>query len=179
MIRVKVSNSHARNEVTMKIESSVFKHNARIPPRYTCEGENLSPPLSFSSVPSEAVSLVLVMDDPDAPGGTFDHWVLWNLPPQLLSVTEGAPELAGLTPPASFPEGKAVFIGQGVNGYGKRGYKGPCPPPGKIHRYFFRLYALDCWLSLPKGVDKSDVQKVLQGHLLEEALLIGTYSRDS
>lgn len=150
----------------MLIES-VFKSKEPIPKKYTCEGENVSPPLRFSQVPPKSVSLVLIMDDPDAPRGTFDHWIVWNISPTVKELNEGAKEFAHLSPSPM----------QGVNGFGKTYYQGPCPPAGKPHHYHFKLYALDVQLSLPEGASKQQVEKAMDGHILMQAELIGTYQR--
>lgn len=144
----------------MKIMSPAFKHEGRIPPQYTCDGKNISPPLRFVDVPKEAASLALVMDDPDAPRGTFDHWVVWNVPLNTKSIEEGK-------------EPKGV---QGTTGFGSKGYGGPCPPSGE-HRYFFKLYALDAKIGLPEGSSKEDLEKAMEGHVIEQSVLMGRYSR--
>ncbi|MBA3721156.1 MAG: YbhB/YbcL family Raf kinase inhibitor-like protein [Parachlamydiaceae bacterium] len=148
------------------IIESVFEYQKPIPLKYTCSGENVSPPLKFLNVPSSSKTLVLIMDDPDAPVGVFDHWVVWNIPPTFQGLSEGAKEL--------FSNAK---VKQGTNGYNVVGYKGPCPPPGKVHRYFFKLYALNTELTLPEGSSKKDVEKGMKGHIIEEAELVGTYQR--
>lgn len=150
----------------MLIES-VFEANAFIPSEYTCDGENVSPPLKFLNVPQGVKSLVLIMDDPDAPRGTFDHWIVWNLPPSIKGLSEGAPELTTLSP-------KPL---QGLNGFKKSYYQGPCPPAGEPHHYHFKLYALDCELSLLAGSSKQDVEKAMQGHIIEQTELIGLYQK--
>lgn len=153
----------------MKITSSVFEDGGIIPPQYTCDGNSrLSPPLSFSDVPEGARSLVLIVDDPDVPKvlmpeGVFDHWVLYNIPPETREIPEG--ESAG-TP--------------GVNTRGEPRYTGPCPPPEyepSTHRYIFTLYALDTTLALAEGATKEEVLKALEGRVLETARLTGMYSR--
>ncbi len=144
----------------MKITSSVFKHDGKIPSKYTCDGENISPPLQFVDVPTESKILALVMDDPDAPMGTFDHWVVWNLSPDLESIEEGE-------------EPKGV---QGTNGFGNMGYGGPCPPSGE-HRYFFKLYALKVKIDLPVSSRKKELENALEGNVIEQATLMGRYSR--
>lgn len=149
----------------MLIES-IFKSQQSIPSKYTCDGENISPPLKFLQIPPEAKSLVLIVDDPDAPKGTFDHWIVWNLPPNLEEFKEDAPELKHLSP----------LPVQGVNGYGKNYYYGPCPPSGK-HHYHFKLYALNSKLSLPEGSTKKEVEKAMQGLIIAQAELVGTYQR--
>lgn len=147
------------------IIESVFVDQQPIPVKYTCEGEEVSPPLRFISVPQQAKSLVLIVDDPDALKGTFDHWIIWNIPPQVKEVSEGAKEL--------FNQSKHVE--QGLNGLKRLGYHGPCPPPGKVHHYRFKLYALNKELTLQSGASKQDVEKAMEGSILAEAMLIGTY----
>ena len=155
-------------ETTLTLTSPVFEHNALIPSRFTCDGENISPPLSWSEVPEGAKSFALLMDDPDVPkqlrpDGVFDHWTLFNIPPTISGI----------------PEGGTTGIA-GANGAGKDEYTGPCPPkqyePSE-HRYFFRLYALDSMLSLGTGAQKADVLKAMEGHILAEAELMGRYKR--
>jgi Raf kinase inhibitor-like YbhB/YbcL family protein len=143
------------------LHSSAFDHGGPIPRPYGCEGEDLSPPLSWSGAPEGTRSLALVVDDPDAPGGTFTHWLAWALDP-------GAEGLG---------EGEAAPV-EGRNDFGTAGYRGPCPPPGHgRHRYSFRLYALDSEPDLRPGASKRDVERALEGHGLAEAELIGTYER--
>ena len=142
----------------MKIESSAFKSKAFIPQKYTGEGLNISPPLEFSDVPKAAQSLVLIMDDPDASGGTFDHWICWFLPSTTQKLGEGE-------------EIDCV----GINSYNFSGYKGPFPPPGKPHRYFFKLYALNIELKLTNFASKPTLEKVMKDHIIEQAELIGIY----
>lgn len=144
----------------MKIETSAFQHGKPIPKKYTCQGENVSPALSFHDVPKETQSLVLIVDDPDAPSGTFDHWIGWNIPPATRRIEEGE----------KLPK-------KGKNSYGVLEYKGPCPPPGKAHRYFFKLFALDSSLSLAEGSSKGSVEQAMEGHILARAELIGLYQR--
>lgn len=152
---------------TIELMSEVFVNNGRIPERYTCDGGNVSPPLSWEGVPAEAKSLVLIVVDPDAPGGEFTHWVLYDVPPDLSGLPEGVPA-------AGEVEGIGV---QGVNDFGRLGYGGPCPPPGKAHRYFFRLYALDVKLGLAPGASRSDVEDAMSGHVLAVGELVGLYER--
>ncbi|RJQ83813.1 MAG: YbhB/YbcL family Raf kinase inhibitor-like protein [Desulfobacteraceae bacterium] len=142
----------------MKLSSSAFKNNDPIPRKYTCQGEDVHPELIIEDIPQEAESLVLIVDDPDAPGKVFDHWVAYDIP-VTGKIGEGA--MPGT---------------QGVNDFRKSGYGGPCPPSG-THRYFFKLYALDERLNLPEGLGKGDVQKAVQGHVLDQAELIGVYSK--
>jgi len=144
----------------MKIESEAFIHKQPIPPKYTCDGQNVSPPLKFDDIPEKAKSLALIVDDPDAPKGLFTHWVVWNLPPNLKVLSEGM----------RVPR-------QGKNTYGVALYKGPCPPPGPVHRYFFKLYALDQMIGIPEGSTKAQLEAAMEGHVLETAELIGTYQK--
>lgn len=144
----------------MKLTSAAFVNNAPIPSEFTCDGSDLSPSLSISDVPSNAKSLVLIMDDPDAPVGTWDHWIVFNIPPSTKEIPQGA-------------EPKGVG---GRNSWGRTGYGGPCPPSG-THRYFFKLYALDTILGLPEGSTKKDIERAMQVHIVAKAELMGTYKR--
>lgn len=151
----------------MNITSPAFSDGASIPARFTCQGENLSPQLDWSGVPSGARSLALVVSDPDAPGGTFIHWVLYNLPPQTSGLPEGVPASERLSSGAA----------QGRNDFGRIGYGGPCPPPGKPHRYIFTLYALDLAPDLPAGLNAARLNSLMRGHILAQASLTGLYQR--
>jgi len=149
----------------MKIESPTFADNQIIPARYTCDGENFNPPLSFGTVPSEAKSLALIMEDPDVPknirpDGMWDHWLVWNIPPETREIAENAV--------ISWPTGK--------NTGGKNTYGGPCPPD-RQHRYFFKLYALDLLLDFKEGAAKQEVERAMAGHILEMTELIGKYKK--
>ena len=146
--------------VNMKLTSSAFQHNAQIPSEFTCDGSDLSPPLSISDVPANAKSLVLICDDPDAPVGTWDHWVVFNIPPSTKEISKG-----------TWPQGTP-----GKNSWGRTGYGGPCPPSG-THRYFFKLYALNTMLNLPHGSAKKQIEAAMQNHILAKAELIGLYKR--
>ncbi|MBI3019429.1 MAG: YbhB/YbcL family Raf kinase inhibitor-like protein [Deltaproteobacteria bacterium] len=150
-----------RKEKHVKLESSAFKHNERIPSKYTCDGDNVSPPLKISAVPTAAKSLVLIMDDPDAPMGTWVHWTVWNMDPKT-------PEMKENSTPTNTLEG--------ITSFGNTGYGGPCPPSG-THRYFFKLYALNTQLSLKPSDDKSKIEKAMANHILDKTELIGLYSR--
>lgn len=145
----------------MKIESTTFKNNEEIPSKYTCDGEDINPELVFKDVPEEAKSLALTMDDPDAPNGTWDHWVLWNISPKITNISQN-----------SIPLGATV----GLNTSGKNEYHGPCPPSGS-HRYFFKLYALDTQITLKENSNKKDLLNTMEGHILAEAELMGKYKR--
>lgn len=151
------------------LTSSAFDDGSAIPRKYTGEGEDVSPPLAWTAPPEGAVSLVLICDDPDAPRGTWNHWLLWNLPPDLRSLPEAVPTRPDLT-----EYGGAV---QGTNDFGRIGYGGPMPPPGSSHRYYFRLYALDSKLNLPARVRRGALDMAMEGHVLAETHLMGRYSR--
>jgi Raf kinase inhibitor-like YbhB/YbcL family protein len=143
----------------LSIKSSAFEHNKQIPKKYTCDGDNINPPLTVEGAPKEAKTLSLIMDDPDAPMGTFDHWVTWNIPASTNKIAEhSAPGTEGL------------------NGARRPGYTGPCPPSG-THRYFFKVYALDAQLDLSAKSTKRDVEKAMQNHILAKGELIGLYHR--
>jgi len=150
-----------RKEVGMEIKSNAFVSNAQIPAKYTCQGDNINPNLIFSSVPENAKSLVLIVDDPDAPSGTFTHWVLFNMDPKIVLIEEN-----------SVPKGAV----QGSNDAGNSGYTGPCPPSG-THHYFFKLYALDDLLSLSQGAKKQNVEDAMQNHIIKKGELIGLYAK--
>lgn len=145
----------------MQITSPVFENNQNIPSKYTCDGDGVNPPLEFKDVPKEAVSLALIVDDPDAPAGTWVHWTLWNIDPTTTTIIENS------VPP------KAI---SGQTSSGQNIYGGPCPPSG-THRYFFKLYALDSKLSLSSFSLKEDLEKSMQGHVIKQAELVGLYSR--
>ena len=144
----------------MTITSSAFRDGAPIPPRFTCSGANVSPPLQWSGVPSGAKSLALILDDPDAPAGTFVHWVLYDIRPGLKGFEEGH------------------FDGHpGANGLAKPAYMGPCPPPGAPHHYHFRLFALDADLNLDEVPTAAQLRDAMAGHVKESAELVGTFAR--
>lgn len=149
--------SHAKI-FSMLITSPSFAHNAMIPPKYTCQGEDINPPLEIAGLPPETQSLVLINDDPDAPGATWDHWIVYNIDPTEAIAENSVPGL------------------QGKNSWGRNAYGGPCPPSG-THRYFFKLYALDTRLNLKEGAGKKQVETAMQGHILEQAELIGLYKK--
>ncbi len=149
----------------MKISSSAFAPNAMIPEKYTCEGTDTIPPLSISDVPAGVKSLVLIMDDPDVPrnlrpDGNWDHWVVWNIPPDTRAIAEG-----------TAPRGV-----QGKNSWGRNDYGGPCPPD-RQHRYFFKLFALDTELELPVSSGKREVLATIEGHVIARTELVGVYDK--
>ena len=145
----------------MKITSTAFESEQSIPKKYTCVGENINPELEINDAPDRAKSLVLIVDDPDAPEGTFVHWIMWNIDPATTKIEEN-----------SVPKGAI----QGINDFGKEEYGGPCPPE-KIHHYRFKLYALDILLNLSTSVKKDDIEKAMENHNLDWAQLIGTYKK--
>jgi hypothetical protein len=149
----------------MKLSSSAFEESGRIPSKYTCDGDNLNPPLKFSDVPSGTQSLALIMEDPDVPknlrpDGMWDHWIVFNIPPGTAEIPEGQ------EPPGAHGEGTS----------GNQNYFGPCPPD-REHRYFFKLFALDSLLDLKEKATKPELEKAMEGHILEKAELMGRYER--
>lgn len=146
----------------MKIQSPAFKNNQVIPTKYTCDGEGINPPLLFSDVPENTQSFALLVDDPDAPSGTFTHWIVWDISPNTSKVGEN-----------SVPNEAS----QGLSDAGKIGYIGPCPPSG-THRYFFKLHALDTKFNLSGTVKREDFDNAMSGHIISQAQLIGFYSRE-
>lgn len=153
--------------MNMQITSTAFAEGQPIPDKYTCAGEDVSPPLTWSGAPAGAKSFTLITDDPDAPMGTWVHWVIFNLPPTATSLVENTP------PSGELPDGSK----QGANDFGKIGYGGPCPPPGRPHRYFFKIYALDATLNLKSGATKKELLRAMEGHVLAQGQLMGTYQR--
>jgi hypothetical protein len=151
---------------TMELNSSVFGHGRAIPSKYTCVGRDVSPPLTWTDTPPATKSLALIADDPDAPMGTWVHWVIYNLPPAKRQLAEAFPKDARL----------ADGTLQGVNDFGRTGYGGPCPPSG-THHYYFQLFALDTEISLPPASTAKQLRAAMKGHILAEAQLMGTYSK--
>ena len=151
----------------LSIQAEAFKPGADIPRKFSCQGSDTSPALAWTEPPAGTRSLALIADDPDAPGGTFVHWVLYDLPGTARRLAEALPRGEGITGGGR----------QGRNDFGKIGYGGPCPPPGNPHRYFFKLYALDRKLDLKAGASKSDVEEAIKGHVLAKAEVMGRYSR--
>ena len=146
---------------TLTVLSPVFENNSTIPSKYTCDGVNVTPPLFIEHVPAGAKSLALIVDDPDAPAGIWVHWVLWNIHPETKEITEN-----------SVPKGAQ----QGMNDFRKQPYSGPCPPSG-THRYVFKIYALDTILTLSPHATKTDLEKSMKGHIIEQAHITGLYKR--
>lgn len=147
----------------MELKSSAFENGSLIDNKYTCDGLDISPPLTWSNAPEGTQSFVLICDDPDAPMGTWDHWIIFNLPASTTSLSEAI---------KTFPQGTCF----GTNSWGRQDYGGPCPPD-REHRYFFKLYALDKVLDLPQGATKEQVLKAMDIHVLSQAALIGRYNR--
>lgn len=150
----------------IKITSSAFEDGALIPAKYTCDGEDVSPPLQWEAVPEGTKSIALISDDPDAPVGTWIHWVLYNLPAEVKELAEAVPA------DETLPGGAR----QGTTDFGRIGYGGPCPPSG-THRYFFKIYALDTEIDLPAGAGKRELLNAIEGHILAQGQLIGKYKR--
>lgn len=144
-----------------RLTSSVFENNGSIPAKFTCDGMDINPPLVIQGAPARAKSLALIVDDPDAPRGIWVHWVVWNFDPKTTEIRED-----------SVPKGAA----QGMNDFRKHNYGGPCPPSG-THRYFFKLYALDAQLTIGANSDKAALEKAMQGHIISQAQIMGTYKR--
>ena len=140
------------------VTSPAFGDKSRIPSKYTCDGDDVNPPIMIEGIPEAAESLVLIVDDPDAPRGTWDHWIVWNMPPKGRLEEDSVPGT------------------EGMNDSGRQSYSGPCPPSG-THRYFFKVYALDTKLNLPTNSGKRDVERAMKGHILAEGQLVGLYSR--
>jgi hypothetical protein len=137
---------------------SVFPNNGRIPDKYTCKGEDVNPEIIIEGIPAETKSLALIVDDPDAPMGTWDHWIVWNIKP-VSKISENS--VPGI---------------QGLNSAGQRHWHGPCPPSG-THRYFFKVFALDCMLNIGDSSRKADLEKAMKGHIIAKGELIGLYSK--
>jgi len=152
-------------KITISIDS--FDAGGSIPDEYTCKGKNVSPALSWSGVTANTKSLALIMDDPDCAGGTFVHWVLFNIPPEKKNLSKG------------IPGNKTLADGSrhGKTDFDRMGYGGPCPPPGKPHRYYFRIYALDKIIDLPPGATSTELEKTMSGHILAKGEIMGKYSR--
>jgi Raf kinase inhibitor-like YbhB/YbcL family protein len=150
-----------------RISTTGFQDGDPIPARFTCDGENKSPALAWTGLPDGTRSLALIADDPDAPVGTFTHWVIYNLPPMMSRLPEGI---------AAIPQPRTGGT-QGMNNFRHSGYDGPCPPRGQDHRYFFKLYALDLEPDLPAGQTSPALQKLMENHILDQAQVMGRYHR--
>ena len=155
------------NKMTPTLSSVSFPNGGDIPKRFTCDGEDVSPALSWNEVPAGTKSFALLADDPDAPAGNWNHWTLWNVPPESRGLPEGVSKVAQL------PDGTV----QGLNDFRKVGYNGPCPPPGKPHRYYFKLFALDAKLTVKEKSGKRELEAAMKGHVLAQAEWMGRYGR--
>ena len=149
------------------ISTSSFQNGGEIPKKFTCDAADVSPEFSWSDVPAGSVTVAMIADDPDAPAGTWTHWILYGLPAAITHLPEGVPKIDEL------PSGGR----QGRNDFHKIGYGGPCPPPGKTHRYFFKLFALDSKLSLKAGVGRNELEQAMKGHILGRTEWMGKYGR--
>lgn len=152
--------------MALQMTSTAFNEGKIIPPEYTCDGRNISPPLAWSGIPNHTKSLALICDDPDAPAGTWVHWVIYDIPPGISGLDENVLPLEIL----------ANNSRQGINDFRKTGYGGPCPPGG-THRYIFKLYALDIMIKLNPDIQKQELLEAMEGHILEQTRLTGTYTR--
>jgi len=153
----------------MKINCSKFNDKERIPKKYTCDGKDISPPLEISDIPEEAKYISIIMDDPDAPGGTFDHWIIWNIPADMNKIPEKVPADEKVSSLERAPQGK--------NGFGEIGYRGPCPPSGPEHKYHFKAFAVSKKIDLNPGISKSDLENKMEDKIIEKDSIIGTYGR--
>jgi Raf kinase inhibitor-like YbhB/YbcL family protein len=151
----------------MIITSTAFHNDSTIPQQYTCQGEDISPALAWTGAPADAQSFALLCEDPDAPGGTYIHWVIYNIPATERGLAENFPKRDKL------PNGTR----QGVNDFKQMGYGGPCPPPGKAHRYYFKLYALDAMINIPGEATRDQLLNAMHGHILAEGETMGTYAK--
>jgi len=156
-----MNSKEVRKMEALKISSPAFGQNGHMPVKYTCDGDDVNPPLIIDNVPQDAKSLALIMDDPDAPAGTWVHWVVWNIDPKSKEIKEN-----------TVPKGAQ----QGINDFRMHDYGGPCPPSG-THRYFFKLYALDTYLTLGANTKKADLEKAMKGYVIAESQLVGMYKR--
>jgi len=147
-------------DVSIQVVSLAFSQGGHIPKKYTCEGENVNPPLEISNLPANTKTLAVIVEDPDAPNGVYDHWIVWNIPPNEPIAENNVPGI------------------NGTNSFGTEGYGGPCPPSGS-HRYFFKVYAIDSQLDLPPGSNKKALQQAMQGHVLAFGELMACYKKSS
>lgn len=161
------NSSTDNGNVKLQVGSDAFSNGQTIPEKYTCSGEDVSPPLTWSPPPAGTKSIAVIVEDVDAPGGTFTHWLLYNLPRIETVLAENIAKVEILD------DGRK----QGVNDFGKIGYSGPCPPPGKLHRYYFKIFALDTPLNLPPGATAKDLLAAINHHVLGEGELMGTFGR--
>jgi Raf kinase inhibitor-like YbhB/YbcL family protein len=158
--------SRGGRAMSFSVKTTAFQEGGTLPRKYTCDGSDLSPALTWTGAPAGTESLALIADDPDAPVGTWTHWIAWNIPPEA-ALPEGVAKVESLS------DGTR----QGRNDFKRIGYGGPCPPPGKPHRYFFRLYALDAKLDVKPGASRKELEHAMKGHVLAQAELMGMYGR--
>lgn len=161
------SDSDQNRALTMKLKSTAFAAGAAIPMRFTCQGNDISPDLQWSGAPRQTRSFVLIVDDPDAPAGTWTHWLVWNIPPSSHALAANVPKEAKLRNGSW----------QGMNDFKRIGYGGPCPPPGKPHHYYFRLFALDSNLDLAADTTRPELEAAMQKHVIAQAQLMAVYAR--
>ena len=161
------ANFQGGRAMSFALTSTAFTNGAAIPRQYTCDGADLSPVLHWNAAPAGTQSFALIADDPDAPAGTWTHWIIWNIPAKTTALPEGVPKV----------EESRDGARQGNNDFKRIGYGGPCPPPGKTHHYFFKLYALDAKLELKAGASRSDLDRAIDGHVLAQTRWMGTYRR--
>ena len=152
--------------MALQLSTTAFSNGGDIPVKYTCDGNDVSPVFSWSDAPKDTKSFALIMDDPDAPSGTFTHWVLYGIPANTQQLPEGVPT-----------DEQTNAGRQGRNGFGRTGYGGPCPPPGRPHRYFFKLYALNSDLNLKAGASRNELESAMKGHVIGHTELMGRYQR--
>ncbi len=157
-----ISNTALSKQLNLTISSPAFYDKSYIPVKYTCQGSDVNPPLFFKNVPPRTKSLVLIIEDPDAAGGAFTHWILWNINPKIEEIKEDA-----------FPKGAQ----QGINDFGTNGYGGPCPPYGNAHRYLFKLFAINTMLNINGHVTRQALEEAIHGHVISGAMLTGLYKR--
>ncbi len=167
ILAVCIASAGLAQESSLQLRSTAFAEGAVIPAEYTCTGSDKSPPLKWTGIPTGTGSFALIVEDPDAPRGTFVHWVIYNLGSSLTELPEDIPRSAQTTTGAR----------QGVNGLDRVGYKGPCPPPGAPHHYHFQLFALDSPLKLNPGASAAEVRQAMKGHVLASTELVGTFGR--
>ena len=167
-LTVSAQTAQEGRSMSFHISTTSFPLEGSIPKKYTCDGKDVSPELSWAGAPQGTKSFALIVDDPDAPAGTWNHWLIWNIPTSQHELNEGASRSHAITENAR----------QGQNDFRKIGYNGPCPPPGKPHRYYFKLFALDTELTLPAGSDRKQLDTAIRGHVLAQSELMGRYGRE-
>lgn len=157
-----ISNTALSKQLNLTISSPAFDDNSYIPVKYTCQGSDVNPPLVFKNIPPDTKSLVLIIEDPDAAGGAFTHWIMWNIDPKIGGIKEYA-----------FPKGAE----QAINDFGTNGYGGPCPPYGNAHRYLFKLFAINIMLHINRHISRQELEEAIHSHVISSAMLTGLYKR--